>query len=416
MFLVLLALVAAAGLAVAGLLGVGLLSADRRGRRTGLAAALSAPVVLVGALAFTALVVVGVGLGGGGQTSPPPSGPAGPVGPDRSSGPVEPDVLAGPQAGPQGQLDDGAPVPPGRVGDPLAGLPSVALVVSDEATFAAVPGVGGLSPGGAVRVAISGFEWHERAVAELCVVEVGRARACAGWLPVQADGDGRAEILFAVPGNVTVGGCRAGRPTCLIRARSLESDREAVAQVVLVDPFVPGTVRVTPARGVVDGQSVEVAVSGFPPGTSARALLCGPPGGYDGERCQALGMGASLTIDERGQGRTALAVSAGSLCGPRRPCAVSVVVNDGYLAAPAVPISFARGPGVDYRSGRVATGLGVALALLALALVVAWRTDWAKPSEAATPDMDAADLRADQSLDDLFGSDAELDQRDPVPW
>jgi hypothetical protein len=44
------------------------------------------------------------------------------------------------------------------------------------------------------------------------------------------------------------------------------------------------------------------------------------------------------------------------------------------------------------------------------------RTDWTKPTEAATPELDDSDLRTGQSLDDLFGTDEELDEREPILW
>jgi len=58
----------------------------------------------------------------------------------------------------------------------------------------------------------------------------------------------------------------------------------------------------------------------------------------------------------------------------------------------------------------------VALALATTALAIAVRTDWTKPTEAATPALDDSDLRTGSSLDDLFGTDEELDERDPVLW
>jgi hypothetical protein len=116
-------------------------------------------------------------------------------------------------------------------------------------------------------------------------------------------------------------------------------------------------------------------------------------------------------------GRTTLAAAAArGLCDARQPCAVVVVVGDGYLAAAPVPVAFSRGPGVAYRAGRVGRGLLVAVVLILIALIVAAKTDWTKPGEAATPALDAADLRTDQNLDDLFGADEELDARDPIPW
>jgi hypothetical protein len=102
-------------------------------------------------------------------------------------------------------------------------------------------------------------------------------------------------------------------------------------------------------------------------------------------------------------------------CGARHPCAVSVFVADGHLAASAVPIRFPSGVAASYDTGRLATGLGIALALAAAAVLLAVTTDWTKPTEALAPELEGADLQTAASLDDLFGTDAELDERDPIP-
>ncbi|MDQ3641480.1 MAG: hypothetical protein M3450_08470, partial [Actinomycetota bacterium] len=80
------------------------------------------------------------------------------------------------------------------------------------------------------------------------------------------------------------------------------------------------------------------------------------------------------------------------------------------------PVRFSAGPGVAYDSGRVLLGVLTAMVLIGAAVVIARRTDWTKPTEAATPDLDSSDLRTAQSLDDLFGTDEQLDERDPILW
>jgi len=83
------------------------------------------------------------------------------------------------------------------------------------------------------------------------------------------------------------------------------------------------------------------------------------------------------------------------------------------------PRVYAGGGGTAARpapSGGGNTGMILGIGLGVIALVIAARTDWTKPGEAATPTLDAADLRTDQNLDDLFGADEELDARDPIPW
>ena len=90
------------------------------------------------------------------------------------------------------------------------------------------------------------------------------------------------------------------------------------------------------------------------------------------------------------------------------------MVGPGFVAAPVAPVAFSAGPGVAYDADRVVPGVLIAVVLVALAVGIALRTDWTKPTEAATPELDRADLRSDQSLDEIFGTDEEIDRRDPI--
>jgi hypothetical protein len=68
------------------------------------------------------------------------------------------------------------------------------------------------------------------------------------------------------------------------------------------------------------------------------------------------------------------------------------VVVDPRSAAPGAvaAFAFATGPGATYERGRLAIGLVVALVLLVLATFFVRTTDWRKPSEADTPELDRA--------------------------
>ncbi|MGH9156029.1 MAG: hypothetical protein ACRD1K_09410 [Acidimicrobiales bacterium] len=145
-----------------------------------------------------------------------------------------------------------------------------------------------------------------------------------------------------------------------------------------------------------------------------------PPEAYDARRCMSPGPTSDMVIDADGVGRTTLVVAAGRIgpdevaCGPRRPCGVAVVVGPGFLAAPTAPVAFSLGPGPAYDAGRLVLELGGALLLVATAVAIAMRTDWTKPTEAAAPALDAPDLRADWDLDEFFGTDEEIEARDPI--
>ena len=405
MILLLLAAVVLVALGAAGLLGVGVLSDDSRRPRTGLLAVLSAPVVLF----FGAVVVAVVLLGVGGIRSD-----------DGQEAPAAEPVTTVPDR-PRAQGTSALPEE-ARVLRGSTTVPVIVMEVADADRFPPYQLVSGLTPDAAVRVHAYGFHWHEGGSVQQCVVELGRRTACGEPFPVQFDGDGRAEFQFAVRGDIAPGGCRAGQPTCLLRVTGASPDRHVSVQTVLTDVVTSGVVRLEPAGPLADGQTVDVIVSGFPPGSTATAVLCAPPEVYDARRCGPSGPGSAFVVDAGGAGKTTLTVAAGrlgsdgALCGPRRVCGVAVVVGGGFITAPIAPVRFSLGPGPSYDAGRLLAGVLVAVGLLGAAVLIARRTDWTKPTEAATPDLDSADLRAEQSLDDLFGTDEELDERDPILW
>jgi hypothetical protein len=392
-------------LGAAGLLGIGVLSDDSRRPRTGLLTFLSAPLVLLlGAVVFAVVLLGVVGVRSGGDHESPGAEPLTTV-PDR------------PRAQETPALPEEARVLRGSTN-----VPVIVMEVGNADRFPPYQLVSGLTPDAVVRVHAYGFHWHEGGSVQQCVVELGRRTACGEPFPVQFDGDGRAEFQFAVRGDVAPGGCRAGQPACLLRVTGESPDRHVSVQTVLTDVVSSGVVRLEPAGPLADGQTVDVIVSGFPRGSTATAVLCAPPEVYDARRCRPAEAGSTFVIDAAGAGRTTLRVAAGRLgsdaavCGPRRVCGVAVVVGGGFIAAPITPLRFSLGPGPSYDAGRVLAGVVVAMGFLGVAVYIARRTDWTKPTEAATPDLDGADLRAEQTLDDLFGTDEELEKRDPILW
>ena len=398
MILLILAVVVLIAVIGAGLLGAGVLSDGRRPERTGFLAVLSAPLVLV-----VAAVLLAVLFGVGGMRS----------GGERGS----PTTVAGPTT------TQGTQAPPvARVQYGSSRIPVIVLHAADGNRFPPYQPVSGLVADAVVRVQVDGFDWHESGSARQCVVELAHQTACGEPFPVQFDGDGRADFQFAILDDIAPGGCRVGQPTCLLRVTGESPTRQASVQTVLVDRLTPGEIRVDPAGPLADGQTVDVVVSGFPPRSTATAVLCAPPEVYDARRCAPPAPTSTFAIDAAGAGRTTLRVAAGrlgsdaALCGPRRSCGVVVVVGDGFVAAPVAPVRFSLGPGVEYERARVLFGAVTAMVLIGAAVVIVRRTDWTKPTEAATPDLDSSDLRTGQSLDDLFGSEEELDERDPIPW
>jgi len=296
----------------------------------------------------------------------------------------------------------------------------IEVTATDPDAFAPENVVEGLQPPGVVRVRANGFDANEPGSVEQCVTELSRLPACTPAFPVQFGENGRAEFQFQLSESFPVGGCRWGRPTCVLRVRGSGSGLLGTAQTIFVDAPRRARVTVEPSAGIADRDVVQVSVTGLPAGASAIAMLCAPPSGYDPRRCGAEGGTAPFSVDGGGSGRTDLAVRSGPLgtegarCGPHVPCVVSVVTHAGFVAAPAVPLRFSRGPGASYDPGRLAAGLSIAAALTAIAAALGRRTDWRKPTEAATPDVDGADLETGLTLDQLFGTDEELDASDPV--
>ncbi|MGI9022919.1 MAG: hypothetical protein ACR2HV_06775 [Acidimicrobiales bacterium] len=287
-------------------------------------------------------------------------------------------------------------------------LPVVVMRAAVADRFAEDTVVEMLQPGSVVELRPSGFGAFETGVIEQCINERGRITGCTAPFPVQFGENGGAEFQYQLREASPLDLCRVGRPTCLLRVTGQESGRTGVSRAVYLDAAPPGTVDVEPRNALRDGQMVEVSVAGFPPDAVVTAMLCAPPWGYDARRCGVPGQTATFRVDERGSGRTALPVRPGRvgadgvLCSVRGNCAVSVVSIEGYVAAPVIPIRFARGPGAGYTPWRLAGGLATALGLGVIAIGIARRTDWSKPTEADTPDLDDADLQVDATLDDVF--------------
>lgn len=299
---------------------------------------------------------------------------------------------------------------------PAPSFPTVSVDVQDPDQIGEHRVVDGLPAAGVVVVRAAGFETFERGRVELCSNPAGRGRVCRDRFPVQFDEDGRAEFQYLLRAGAVPGGCRAAQATCLLKVTGDDSDRTGTVLLLLVDRYRPAKVSVTPDAGLRAGQVVEIAVSGLAPGARASARFCAPPGVVDASRCTVPGTGGTFTAGPDGSGVTVLQVPAGAagVCGPRRACAVTVLSGNGFLAAAPVPVRYSLGPGPSYDRGRLVGGMLAALALLVVAVGLLRTTDWVRPTEAATPEMDVADLQTDLNLDELFGTDDELEAAFPA--
>ncbi len=402
MVLVALVVVVAVGGAVA-LGGAGLLGSARR-------RLLLLPAVVVGGLVLLmGAGFVTVGLRGGSpehEHEPEAAAPA--------PAPVE----VTPATVPPGPVTTRSRPQPHAAG---ADLPLVVVAATGDDRVAAYPVIGGLPPQGVVRIVARGFHEFEPGGVAQCVLVPGAEVVCAPASKVQFDGSGRADFHLAVSEGVDGDRCRAGRPTCLLRVTGSDSGRQATAQTVFVDDALPVAVTLGPATASGRDLRVAVTVRGLAAGTRGVAVVCIPPEAYDARRCAGGGPAAAFVAG--GDGAAAATVELGEVgrgsarhrCGHRHPCAVSVFVGDGHLTASAVPIRFPAGVAASYDPGRLALGLALALALALAAVLLAGTTDWTKPTEAGAPALERADLQTAASLDELFGTDAELEARDPIP-
>jgi len=286
--------------------------------------------------------------------------------------------------------------------------PVVAMRAATEDRFADDSVISAVRPGSVVQVRASGFRSFEMGVIEQCVNQRGRPTGCTAAFPVQFGEEGQADFQFELRDTSVPDLCRRGRPTCLLQVTGRDSGRTARARALYVDAIPSGQVHLEPSGPLREGQPLAVSVTGFPPDTLATAMMCAPPWGYDADRCGAPGETSTFPVGADGSGHTTFVVRTGPvgndgvLCGSRETCAVSVVADESFVAAPVVPIRFARGTGASYTPWRLAAGLALALALFAVAVGLARATDWAKPTEADAPDLDNADLQADADLDDRF--------------
>jgi hypothetical protein len=235
-------------------------------------------------------------------------------------------------------------------------------------------------------------------VAEQCLVTT--VSACANRLPVQFDGDGRARFHYLVrddfrPGT---GGCAADAPRCVVVVRALESDHRTELVTLFHDRLPPaGELEVDPASGLDDGQTVRVAVAGLPAGAAVAVTTCVAPAVEGAARCGAPAATEHLVVGPDGDGATDLTVTSGPIgrsglrCGDEHTCAIVVMSDSVVVRAPAVPITFALPPGAAYDPARLAVGLTLAAALLAVAVVLLRHTDWSAVGEAAAPEIDEAE-------------------------
>jgi hypothetical protein len=284
----------------------------------------------------------------------------------------------------------------------LDGL-EVNMQASAADTFASSwPLVDRLPPRALLRISATGFETSGSGYVEQCSVG-----GCSNLFPVLFDENGSARLEYVVGSSFgsrfePASTCGAGEPPCAVHLRG--NGRSAFVTTVFGNAAaVQRQVTVEPgALGLVDGTRVRISVIGFNPGEHVQAMLCAAPDTRGSERCGAPGPVSAFTIGASGAGRTELEIRAGRVgsdratCGRGAKCGIVVSQAKSSVPGPVVEIAFAIGPGAGYDATRTLAGLGLAIALIALAIFWVRGTDWRKPTEADTPDLDHAVLVGDE--------------------
>ncbi len=260
--------------------------------------------------------------------------------------------------------DDGA-------GGDLDDTVQMRAVVFEDTGLTPNPVLDHLVDGDVLDVAVTDGVADARGIVHQCVRTIDGVANCFNAFPVQFGDGGDARFQFQLLDNGRCGPAGA----CVLVVDDAARTRRAMAHTVFGAPALPApVVTITPARLVDEGDEVQVAIRQLTPGTAVQVGYCGPG-------CDHL---TRVVADPLGQATAKVVIGADCL-----RCGIAVIggAHDSLTSVP-----FAPRPQPGYDTGRLTTGLLVAAALLVAAWRVVATVDWRPPSEAATPDMDAAEL------------------------
>jgi hypothetical protein len=347
-------------------------------------------IVLLGAAGMTL-----IGLGGGEDVNAESS----PAGPTRRASSTTASTTTTTSTSTSTAASTPASVPARPLDrDPIEG-PDVTLEAVDRDAFATESAVvDRVARRSVLRITARGFTPNATGLVEQCTLD-----SCANAFPVLFDEVGTARLQYLVRDDIvaadgSVSTCRADEPPCVVRLRT-EVDSAFLTTVFRDAAPTPRRVTVTAsARGIVDDATVTVKVRGFTPGRRVHATLCAAPDTAGTKRCGAPGPVVPFTIGADGTGGTSIVIRSRQVgsdrahCGRDAPCGIVVNEESSALPAPVVLLTFASGPSARYDASRLAIGLALGCLLLALAFLLVRLTDWRKPTEADTPELDQAVL------------------------
>ena len=277
--------------------------------------------------------------------------------------------------------------------------PEVSLDALDRKAFARESVVvDRLARRSVLRITARSFAPNATGLIEQCTLN-----SCANAFPVLFDEVGMARLQYLVRDNIVaadgaVSTCRADEPPCVVRLRT-ELDTAFLTTIFRDTAPAPRRVTVvSTARALVDETTVTVMARGFTPGRRVHATLCAAPDTAGTKRCGAPGPVAPFTIGADGTGSTSIVIRGRHVgtdrtaCGRDVPCGIVVKEEISAVPAPVVLVRFSDGPSARYEATRLAIGLALGGLLLAIAFLLVRRTDWRKPTEADTPELDDAVL------------------------
>jgi len=241
----------------------------------------------------------------------------------------------------------------------------------EDAGVTPTPVLDHLADGDVIDVAVTNGVPGARGTVRQCVRTGSGVASCVNDFPVQFGDRGDARFQYQL---VDTGRCSPAG-SCVLVVDDAERARRAIAHTVFGAPAPPApVVTIASARLVEEGDRVNVDITGLAPGAAVQVGYCDPG-------CDVF----SLVIADH-LGRATTSVIIGADC---ERCGIAVIggAHDSLTA-----VTFAPLPEPGYRASRLTIGLLVGAAFL----LVAWRivtvVDWSPPSEAATPDLDAAEL------------------------
>jgi hypothetical protein len=275
---------------------------------------------------------------------------------------------------------------------------SIAVAATHDEFAPPVRPISGLDDDPTRLIEVTGLPADRTAHALQCVAE---AAQCEPSLPVRADGDGRAVLLFEFTP------CTAAQ--CTFVVTDDRGERLVSSPLVFGRSVGEGTVSLDRDRELRPGDTIVVSLTGFEAGP-VTVTYCTPPGPIEPDRCGSPAPEVGAVVGRDGRGSVALPVHVGPVgrnraeCGRGHPCAVAVA---GRPDVAATRLAFAGSADAQPSSAQVALGIAAAALLLGLAYWLSRRGRWEPPD---------GDPFAGVTLDDPFKDlDLDVDPDEPQP-